>query len=213
MEARWCEDTLWEQCRLGLGSANIALRNSLQAGLYSLGDCEVRWAFILAIIATCDGFILGEKLQLRLRNWTNLSSSSHFSASVGQFSSRDDLSDWQLGVFQEVWPWLWPSQSLSAEIITTETSAPRTTWSTPPRGTAGDTSTATATSALPPTPSVYTAAASPGCTWVRTERRTGSRPTPGAPWAVPGITTTTWFFSSLVRSTSTYQSAISLIKV
>ena len=67
-------------------------------------------------------------------------------------------------VFQEVWPWLWPSQSLSAEIITTETSAPRTTWSTPPRGTAGDTSTATATSALPPTPSVYTAAASPACT-------------------------------------------------
>ena len=31
-----------------------------QAGLYSLGDCEVRWAFILAIIATFDGFILGE---------------------------------------------------------------------------------------------------------------------------------------------------------
>jgi len=29
------------------------------AGFYSLGNCEIRWAFILAIIATFDGFILG----------------------------------------------------------------------------------------------------------------------------------------------------------
>ena len=27
--------------------------------MYSLGICEIRWVFFLAIIAACDGFILG----------------------------------------------------------------------------------------------------------------------------------------------------------
>jgi len=30
-----------------------------EAGLYSLGICEIRWVFFLAIIAACDGLILG----------------------------------------------------------------------------------------------------------------------------------------------------------
>ena len=30
-----------------------------QVGLYSLGDCEIRWVYMLAIIAALDGLILG----------------------------------------------------------------------------------------------------------------------------------------------------------
>ena len=59
--------------------------SKIQAGFYSLGNCEIRWAFILAIIATFDGFILGESsLQF-----------ARFGLIVhlfDNFSSRDNLS-------------------------------------------------------------------------------------------------------------------------
>ena len=31
----------------------------LQADVYNIGSCEIRWVFILAVIAACDGLILG----------------------------------------------------------------------------------------------------------------------------------------------------------
>ena len=65
--ATWRHDDVRTLCGNNVGTQSSSSPakyfdfKTLQAGLYSLGDCEVRWAFILAVIATCDGFILGEK--------------------------------------------------------------------------------------------------------------------------------------------------------
>ena len=37
----------------------FSLNVNVQVGVYSLGGCEVRWVLILAVIAACDGIILG----------------------------------------------------------------------------------------------------------------------------------------------------------
>ena len=37
----------------------FSLNVNVQVDVYSLGGCEVRWVLILAVIAACDGIILG----------------------------------------------------------------------------------------------------------------------------------------------------------
>jgi len=71
-----------------------------ESGLYSLGICEIRWVFILAIIAVCDGFILGSlsitlslnEVKCKDHYYRDLTSSDHLGYPV--FGSTGALSQY-----------------------------------------------------------------------------------------------------------------------
>ena len=59
----WTNPEMETVCGQGVRINTVHFRYFLpfytQVGVYSLGGCEVRWVMILAIIAACDGLILG----------------------------------------------------------------------------------------------------------------------------------------------------------
>ena len=53
---------------LGLQSEEITTVCGPKSGPYSLGTCELRWVFLLAVIAFCDAIILGRNSKLLYSN-------------------------------------------------------------------------------------------------------------------------------------------------